>query len=81
MNETRLKAMKKVVDRAMRDYPFLNKDKLVESLIYFSLCLYEEVLDLDWERVLDYDDNTFGGYIGLIYNKDIDFWHDDAECA
>ena len=64
----------------MRDYPFLNKDKLVESLIYFSLCLYDEVLGLDWEWVLDYDDNTFGGYIGLIYNKDIDFWH-DADCA
>lgn len=81
MNVKRLKAMKKVVDRAMGEFPFLNKEKLMESLVYFSLCLYDEVLDLDWERILNYDDNTFGGYIGLIYNKDIDFGDNDTYCA
>lgn len=81
MNVKRLKAMKKVVDRAIKEFPFLRKDKLVESLIFFSLCLYEEVLDLAWDRVLDYDDITFAGYIGLIYDEHIDFWNDNTDCA
>lgn len=71
MNVERLITTKQVADRAMKMFPQLSREKLVDSMLWFDICF-----SADWDYLLKADDITFSTYIYLMYTTDKDFWED-----